>query len=455
MKTIATFTSAGKEGGNSPSPRESSPHNRGMPHRQQHAGFAATSHQPSPGASPNWPPFNQTRCYEDLRIRGLIWLRWGAIGGHAAVLATCIGWLRIPVPLLLPVLVLLAAVLSQAVLWQLNRCLSKPGNSLVGGALALDVLLLTAMLYLTGGPHNPFTILYLTQVAVAASLLGVRWTWSLLGLVLVCFAGLFWWHVPLPLLDRGEAICGFAPAKLHLAGMFFALAFTGGCLAWFVARLNAQLWDRKQLERKVDQVTHREQHALGVSLHEDLCQRLSGLAALGKMLESRLQGASAAEAEVAGEITRELKETLRLANQMADRLQPIASLDNGFLAAVTELAAVTQAEFGTPCEVIDRGFPAVLDHNTASHLYRVVQEAVTNVIRHARATMMQIRLSSSADAIHVEVADDGIGISDSPSAPDRLGLQMMRYRSDLIKATLSISRISPHGTTVAVAIPQT
>ncbi len=392
---------------------------------------------------------------DGLRIRWLIRLRWAAIVGQAAMISTFLFVLRIRIPFLLLALVLLAAAISQGVLWYASRLRTQPGTAVMGGVLALDVLLLTAMLFLTGGPHNPFTVLYLTQVAMAASLLGVRWTWGLLGLVLACFGGLFWRYVPLPIPTSGEAICGVAPARLHLVGMFVALALTGGCLAWFVARLNAQLWERKQLERTVEQITQREQQDLGTSLHEDLCQRLAGLTALGKSLEKRLHGTNETGAEIASEITRELKQTLTLASQMAERLLPVAALQDGFLAAVNELATATEQEFGLRCQVVDSDFPTLIDPYTANHLYRMVEEATANVVRHAEATTIEIKLSSTDRAINVAVADDGIGIPETPEHQAGVGLQIMRYRSDLIHATLSISRLSPHGTAVAIQFPRT
>jgi signal transduction histidine kinase len=235
--------------------------------------------------------------------------------------------------------------------------------------------------------------------------------------------------------------------------MFVSLALTGGCLAWFVARLNAELWERKQLEREMDQISQIELHDVGDGLHEDLCQRLAGLAALGKLLESQLRSARTSESEVAGEITRELKQTLVLANQLADRLQPIAPLENGFLAAVNKLAAMTQAKFGTCCQVIDCGFPALLDRRLANNLFRVVQEALNNALSHPGATLIQIKLSSCDGSLRVEVTDDGIGMSDSGSSTGAR-LQVMRYCCELIEASLSLGRLMPHGTAVVVQLPE-
>jgi two-component system sensor histidine kinase RegB len=108
--------------------------------------------------------------------------------------------------------------------------------------LVLDTLLLTALLYFTGGPNNPFSVFYLIHIALAASLLGVGWTWGLLALSLGCFGMIYHMNVPLPCPTRDDdPICGLLPMRWHLAGMYVALALTGACLAWFVARLNTRL----------------------------------------------------------------------------------------------------------------------------------------------------------------------------------------------------------------------
>src|SRR4029079_1827826 len=96
--------------------------------------------------------------------------------------------------------------------------------------ILLDVGFLMSVLYYTGGPFNPFSFLYLVNVALAAVILPPGWTWTLAGISLALFGGLFFAHVPLPLGDGGgmdHAAMGHEtghdhPISLHVQGMWVA-----------------------------------------------------------------------------------------------------------------------------------------------------------------------------------------------------------------------------------------
>jgi two-component system sensor histidine kinase RegB len=180
----------------------------------------------------------------DVSLPWLLRLRWAALTGQTATIVFCTDILRIRLPIAPLLAVLLMTLTSQLLLWVLSRRLAAPRPAIIGSVLALDTLALTALLYFTGGPMNPFSAFYLIHIAMAASLLGARWTWGLLALAMTCFGALFWRNVPLPYSMQQEPICGMMPMQLHLTGMFVALALTGMCLAWFVARLNTQLGEQ-------------------------------------------------------------------------------------------------------------------------------------------------------------------------------------------------------------------
>src|SRR5690349_14271510 len=93
-------------------------------------------------------------------------------------------------------------------------------------ALGLDVLCFTGLLYLTGGPYNPFSFLYLVYVALAAIVLRPRWAWMLVLLSTASSAALFLDHVPLPM-DHGGPHAhhvGHEAFGTHLRGMWVAFA---------------------------------------------------------------------------------------------------------------------------------------------------------------------------------------------------------------------------------------
>jgi signal transduction histidine kinase len=105
---------------------------------------------------------------------------------------------------------------------------------------------------------------------------------------------------------------------------------------------------------------------------------------------------------------------------------------------------------------IDPLFHTPIETRVASHLYRIVQEATSNVARHAHARLLTISVQLADTVLILTVADDGIGLAELPQASDRttgLGLRIMRYRAERIGGTFQIARRSPQGTAIRVSCP--
>ena len=152
-----------------------------------------------------------------LALPWLIRLRYLLLGGEALVLAVAALAAHIEL-LLLPLSSLLAAALiSNLMFVRLSRVLG--ARRAVGGILVADVVALTAGLALSGGPANPFTLLYLVQITLSAVVLSKPWTWSLGGLSIVGFGLLFFFHAPVPALEGHHAAGSFS---VHLMGMWIA-----------------------------------------------------------------------------------------------------------------------------------------------------------------------------------------------------------------------------------------
>ena len=130
------------------------------------------------------------------------------------------------------------------------------------------------------------------------------------------------------------------------------------------------------------------------------------------------------------------------------------SIRGGFIGALEDLAR-TPTKDGTEVALSIVGGAALqMDTVNLDHLFRLAQEAVTNALRHAEATLIQVKLDIQAALVTLTVADDGIGLPFQPIVSDRLGLRLMRYRADMIHAKLTITRIEPHGTRIICECPQ-
>ena len=94
-----------------------------------------------------------------------------------------------------------------------------------------------------------------------------------------------------------------------------------------------------------------------------------------------------------------------------------------------------------------------LPNEVETTLYRITQEALTNVVKHAGATKVSILLVRRSGSATVVIEDDGGGFDPADAAPDRLGLEGMRERAELHEGRLTIETSPGSGTTLVVEIP--
>ena len=197
---------------------------------------------------------------ENLRL--LIMLRWTAVVGQVVTIAVVDRLMGIPLPLS-PMLTVLAVLvlwnLASLVRWRSERPVS--GGELFTG-LMLDVLALSAQLYLSGGASNPFVSIFLLQVILGAVLLNVRWAGLLTGATAVAFAGLAFFYQPL---DMPHAHDGRF-FSLHIIGMFLCFVLTAVLLLVLLARIAANQRDRDLKLAQLRQRAVEEDHVVRMGL---------------------------------------------------------------------------------------------------------------------------------------------------------------------------------------------
>ena len=227
--------------------------------------------------------------------------------------------------------------------------------------------------------------------------------------------------------------------------------------------LTREVGRRQVLEREVLEVSNRTMQRIGQDLHDDLSQHLAGIAMLVSVLRGGIAAAYPAAAASLDQIGGLLTDSIARAKQIARGLYPAGLAEHGLLAAVEEL--VTTARRGYAAKVEFRAVPdfALADTDRAAQVYRIVQEALTNALKHSRAGRVEVVLSrEGADghgALVAEVIDNGIGLADSSAVGGEtasngagMGLRIMRYRAESTGALLAIQRLHP-GTRVCCTIP--
>ena len=135
------------------------------------------------------------------------------------------------------------------------------------------------------------------------------------------------------------------------------------------------------------------------------------------------------------------------------RLRPRSLDDLGLAAALERLAQEWQVRYKIPVDVtiqLNERLPG--DVETA--IYRIVQEALTNVARHAQARSASILVERRSDVVRTIVEDDGVGFDVGANYGERhLGLLGMRERAELLNGTLTIESAPEHGTSIFIGIP--
>jgi two-component system sensor kinase FixL len=189
-------------------------------------------------------------------------------------------------------------------------------------------------------------------------------------------------------------------------------------------------------------------------LHDGAGQELTGLAMLAAQLSEDLSALKLTQAAAAAKIVRGLEEALDHVRALAKGLVPVEVDAEGLMAALAELAARTEELGGVRCEFQCDEPVSIGDNQTATQLYRLAQEAVTNALKHARARKIVIDLSAAENVVTLSVADDGQGFSESLASTAGSGLRIMRYRAELIGAEFQLARNEPHGTVVACTLTQ-
>ena len=212
-------------------------------------------------------------------------LRYGLLAGESVLIlaAHYIFGVELPIPwLALPVAV---AAAGNPLLERFTGALSD--RHALGILLTLDTLCLTALLALTGGPANPFTLLYLVQITLSAVILSKQWTWAIGGLSVAGFAFLFPVHVRVPVFESHHTSEGFS---VHLAGMWIAFAAASLVITLFIGKVSEVMRRREQEALSLrDQAARDERLASIVTLaagaaHE-LGSPLGTIAVVSKDLE--------------------------------------------------------------------------------------------------------------------------------------------------------------------------
>ncbi len=208
---------------------------------------------------------------------------------------------------------------------------------------------------------------------------------------------------------------------------------------------------RKRLEREIADAAAAEQQRIGQDLHDGLGQELTGLVYQAERLRRQLERTESPFVSVAADLVEGIQKSLGQVRMLSKGLIPVEVDSDGLRAALEELTEHVHELYGIPCDFICRQPAPVDDANTATQLYRIAQESLTNAARHASPSRLTVELKAHENNLELIITDDGTGFDTTHEAAGS-GLRIMHYRAGLIGARLQLNSERNEGTRVVCRV---
>ena len=403
-----------------------------------------------------------------LNFSWLIKLRWSSIVGQTLTIVGVYSLFGVALPIVPLSIIILLEIISNlyCVYWLEKRRIVNEYS--LAGVMVLDIAFLTALLFYTGGPSNPFSFLYLVQIALATVVLKAYWTWSLVGLSLIAFALLFLSSNPL---DSGQ---------FHRPGMWVALAVASAFIVHFLLRITAALASREEelaeARNRVDRQTQLASLAtVAAGAAHELATPLGTIALVAKEISRAIDSGGVLDIQDVELIRQEVTRCREILDQMSGRVGEQSG--EGFTVVKSKKLMDTALEDTRLNPKVLTTYAAGLDELEVAIPINAVAQAIRNVITNAQDasdenSSVEIFVSSIVDSggieyVSVQISDRGCGMSSSvkkravepfftTKSPGRgmgLGLFLSQTILDNLGGSLRISSNSTVGTRVTIKLP--
>jgi signal transduction histidine kinase len=219
--------------------------------------------------------------------------------------------------------------------------------------------------------------------------------------------------------------------------------------------------ERRELLRQLQAVQENERRRIARELHDQIGQTVTGLILGLKSLEDGLAGEGGAKLRERVSWLQSLASAIgRDIHQVAAELRPTALDDLGLYRALASLGAEWKKRYGLRVDVQSVGDLGRLPAEIETAVYRIAQEGLTNVLKHADARVASVVLKRTPSRLDVIIEDDGVGFhaggeaaSANDGDPRRLGLSGIQERLDLIGGRMAIESGTGAGTTMFISVP--
>lgn len=211
--------------------------------------------------------------------------------------------------------------------------------------------------------------------------------------------------------------------------------------------------ERRALERHLLQIADEEQRRIGHDLHDGLGQELTGLVMMADSLTMDLKDKAFPECGLAERIAAHVEDMLEHVRALSQGMNPLDIDPQGLGTELNLLAEHVSNLYHVECRLASDSNIDLASSETATNLYRIAQEAITNAVKHGKSSQVEIRVSQTDSQLQLRISDNGTGIADFGAVKTGVGMRSMRYRADIIGGTLRIEPGSDGGTVVICELP--
>jgi signal transduction histidine kinase len=318
-----------------------------------------------------------------------------------------------------------------------------------------------------GGADAPF--IHLAYPAFFFSVLAPVRGWPRVALVGALWVALF------------AGFLGLHPEHRHHSMVFVMLSFTASLSAMVLAvghlsfrilrqsfyqqveigelndtlesRVREQTQDLRRLTAHLEHVQEEERARISRELHDELGQELTALHLALTLTQQRFAKDPQSIRANLGDLDALVLRTRTTTRNLVSDLRPRILDELGLGPAIEWLIRRTEERSSLQCKLETSGIDG-LSKELSNVAFRIVQEAITNVVRHAQATRIDIRLARAPGALELSVRDDGVGI-DLQKPPNGFGLLGIRERVSALRGELSLARADGGGTLLRAQLPLT
>ena len=363
------------------------------------------------------PDFRHPRRH--VRLDTILRLRWLAVLGQLAAIFVVLQGLEFDLPVIPCLTVIgLSALLNLGLQIAFNP-MQRLDPAYAAALLALNIVELAALLFLTGGLQNPFSFLFLVPVLISATALPVRLTIALGGLAVACASVLVFFYLPLPW-DAEEPL---VLPPIYLFGVWLSIVLAIGVTSLYAFQVTEEARKLSDALAATELVLAREQHltqldGLAAAAAHELGTPLSTIVLISRELESALQENTAVAADI-----KTLREQAQRCRDILSKITELSSTEAPFdrmkLSTLIEEIVAPHRDFGVTIKVriAVAGTKEPVGMRNPAILYGV-GNILENALDFARSAV-EVNAWWSNDTIEIVVSDDGPGFA--PDIMKRIG----------------------------------